>query len=52
MGEINRMQAAQNIIDGYRAMRASKNWARWGEQHPDLARLVNGLHAEAKARYG
>lgn len=38
--QIRSMQAAENIIDGYRSQHAAKDRAAWNRTHPQMANLL------------
>ena len=41
IGEIRRMVAAENVIRAYANRKAAEDWAKWAEDHPDQAALLN-----------
>lgn len=39
-GELNRMIATENILIAYQSRKASDNWGQWGQDHPDLEKIL------------
>jgi len=52
VGEIRRMEAATNVIDGYKSRQASGNWAEWTAKHPELSKILTELEIEASGESG
>lgn len=40
-GELRRMSTAERVVMAYQARARSENWAKWAEDNPESARLLN-----------
>jgi hypothetical protein len=47
-GELRRMVATENVVNAYKARKASSNWAEWAAANPGASRLLNAAMREAE----